>query len=231
MGPSVKAILFDYGGTLDHDGDAWSERFFALYKEEGLDAPPERLQKAFYTADDGLPKRHALKGLDLAATVRLQVQDVLEALGEDRAALARRVAERFVADSRRTLARNRPLLERLSARFRLGVVSNFYGNLEDVLRAEGLRGLFAAVADSEVVGRAKPDAALFQSALAVLGASPAETLMVGDSLPRDMAGAEALGMPHAWLSPSDKPACCAKALRLRTLGELESLLAPTGARA
>lgn len=229
MDTSVKAILFDYGGTLDHDGGTWGERFFALYKEEGLAVSPDRLQKAFYAADDALPARHALPGLGLAETVSLQVQGVLEALGEDRPELSRRVAERFIEDSRRALSRNRPLLERLSRRFRLGIVSNFYGNLEDVLRAEGLRGLFGAVADSAVVGHIKPGPEIFQSALGVLGVSAKEAMMVGDSLPRDMKGAEALGMPHAWLSPSSAAACCPRGLRLRALSDLESLLAPVEA--
>ncbi len=42
-------------------------------------------------------------------------------------------------------ARNRPALEALSEHYRLGVVSNFYGNLEAVCQSSGLAPLFAVV--------------------------------------------------------------------------------------
>ena len=59
-----------------------------------------------------------------------------------------------------------------------------------------------------------------------LGVDPRRTLMVGDSLHRDMAGAHRLGMPHAWLAGPEDPRtpCCPSVLRLRSLGELEPLL-------
>jgi hypothetical protein len=40
-------------------------------------------------------------------------------------------------DSLRCLERNRVLLEELSARYRLGIVSNFYGNLEFICQEIG----------------------------------------------------------------------------------------------
>ena len=38
MTPAVETLLFDFGGTLDADGVAWKERFFTLYRAEGLDS-------------------------------------------------------------------------------------------------------------------------------------------------------------------------------------------------
>ncbi len=36
VAPQTKAILFDFGGTIDADGVAWKERFYPLYLAEHL---------------------------------------------------------------------------------------------------------------------------------------------------------------------------------------------------
>ena len=228
---TLTTVLFDFGGTLDDDGRPWLDRFLPLWRAAGAAGTDAALARAFYDADDGLAAREDLRGRGLEDTVRLQALWTGKALLPGDPAAAEAVAERFTLECRRTLRRNTPLLQRLAARYRLGIVSNFYGNLEDVLASEGLRGLFAAVADSAAVGVEKPDARLFRWALERLGAAPAEALMVGDSKRRDMAGAQALGMPHAWLAGDSGGApCCAGAKVLRTLAELEPLLLPAEVR-
>lgn len=226
-----KALLFDFGGTLDDDGRPWLERLRPLWREAGVRLPDAALDRAFYDADDNLPKRHALVGLDLAATVALQCADAGKVLLPEDPAAAARVAQLYVAQSRATLARNKPVLVRLASRFKLGIVSNFYGNLSGILEAEGLLSLFEAVADSGQIGVEKPDAAIFTWALSRLGVMASDTWMVGDSLKRDMAGAERLGMGHVWLAGAapKTPPCCAEARVLATLAGLEALLVPAGA--
>lgn len=227
----MKSILFDFGGTLDGDGTAWLDRFYPLYKEAGVEADKESFTRAFHRSDDHLPLRFDLQNLPLEKTLDLQVQCVLETLAPERAsgaqgqALRTRLVGRFLEECRGHFRRNRPLLERLRGRYRLGIVSNFYGNLESVLAGEGLGGLFDAVADSGKVGIQKPEAGLFLHALRSLDASPAESVMVGDSIARDMRGAEGLKMPHALLGAPDAARCCPAAWTLKTLPELETLLA------
>jgi putative hydrolase of the HAD superfamily len=219
----MDCLLFDYGGTLDSDGETWLSRFSALYKEAGISASPERFARAFYDSDDNLAKRFDLRGLSLEQTIQLQVIEVLRALSPLHLDKAKFITDRFITDCRKHFKRNRPLLERLSLKYHLGIVSNFYGNLESILSSEGLRDLFGAVADSGAVGSEKPGADIFLCALEKLGASAQSALMVGDSIERDMRGAEKLNMRHAWLS-GQSAACCDKALRLKTLPELEVLL-------
>ncbi len=220
----MRTVLFDFGGTLDADGTTWPDRFYPIYKESGVDSPRETYLRAFYASDDGLAARFPLKGLSFEDTVLLQVRCVLETLAPEKMSLTPEIAGRFIADCRSHFRRNRPMLERLAERYRLGIVSNFYGNLDGVLASEGLRELFGSVADSGVLGAQKPEPAIFLHALRELGGDAADSVMVGDSIPRDMRGAEGLRMAHSLLSADKNAACCPEARTLAALTELESLL-------
>jgi FMN phosphatase YigB (HAD superfamily) len=78
---------------------------------------------------------------------------------------------------------------------------------ENVLTQHGLYGYFDAFAISETVGVTKPDARMFQAALDRLDIAHAdypETVMVGNNLERDIAGANAFGLTTVFLAWSDK---------------------------
>jgi len=219
----MKAVLFDFGGTLDSDGLTWPDRFFPLYRDAGLDLTRDAFLKAFYASDDHLAERFALTGVGLAKTLELQVGCVLESLPGADPGLMPAISGRFLEDCRRFFARNKPVLERLKRRYRLGIVSNFYGNLPDILASEGLDGYFDVVAESARLGHMKPQKEIFLHATRALGVTPDQCMMVGDSVPRDMRGAEGLAMSHALLNPS-AAACCPTAARLTTLPDVERLL-------
>src|SRR5436305_5218150 len=89
-----------------------------------------------------------------------------------------------------------PALRELRGRgLRLVVVSNWDYALPDVLARIGLLELVDAVVASAAVGAAKPDPRIFQAALARAGCAPTEALHIGDSPEKDVAGAEAAGIP------------------------------------
>ena len=178
---------------MDANGIAWKDNFLPIYRKHGITAPQEKFDRAFYDADDNFHLNHAVSGMSFEQTVSLQVQDTLKNLGADMRP-AQAIAAGFLADARACFRRNIPVLEGLSRDYKLGIVSNFYGNMDAVLKSEGLARFFGAVADSRAVGAEKPDAAIFNYALSRLGARPQEAVMVGDSVKRDMAGAKNLGM-------------------------------------
>lgn len=217
VAPAV--LLFDFGGTLDADGVPWKDRFSRLFAEETGAAL--NFDRAFYDADDALVGA-VPRDLSLTDTVGLLARGVAEKLGRPKAAA--RVAGRFLADARASLEQSSEILGRLHGRYKLGIVSNFYGNLEAVCRETGLAPHIDVAVDSAVVGAEKPDPRIFEAALSAVGASPAEALFVGDSLPRDMAGARALGMPHVWLSSGPGLACCPRDRVIGSVRELEEVL-------
>lgn len=194
------SVLFDFGGTLDADGIPWKERFFRLYQGEGLALSSQRFARAFYAADDALVGTIPAT-LPFRETVAILVGRVTHALGVGDPRLVGRIATRFVDEARDRLSANVPLLDHLSRRYRLGIVSNFYGNLGAVCHEVGLSPFLTAVVDSARVGCTKPDPRIFRLALATLRTGPARAVFVGDSLQRDMAGARDVGMAHIWLAP------------------------------
>jgi putative hydrolase of the HAD superfamily len=202
------ALLFDFGGTLDADGVPWKERFRRLYRAHGVAPPDPAFDAAFYAADDAL--LGAPPGCGLGQTVSRLAAGVSAGLGVRDARVTTEVAARFVADALAHVAGNRAVLDRLHARYRLGLVSNFYGNLADVCDEVGLGGLFDVVVDSTRVGCAKPDARIFRHAIDALGVTAAAATFVGDSPSRDMAGARGVGMRHVWLTedPLHAPTPC-----------------------
>jgi beta-phosphoglucomutase-like phosphatase (HAD superfamily) len=208
-------LLFDFGGTLDADGVAWKERFYAIYQAEGVVMNADAFASAFYLADEplvgGLAPATGLAGTVEALVANLEVELARRGFGIERVGAAsgnrgRRVASSFLLDAMTTIARNRPVLETLRGRYRLGIVSNFYGNLEAVCHSAGLTSLFAVLVDSYCIGAEKPDPAIFRAALKSLGAVPETTLFIGDSLPRDREGARRAGLGFIWIAPRETQA-------------------------
>lgn len=221
----LRAILLDYGGTLDGDAQHWFDHFVRLYAEAGSDLSAARIKPAFYAADGALTRDPEIATFGLERMVRTHVALQMRHLDLRDARLADTLADRFIADTRAAWNRNRPLLTRLAERFRLGVVSNSYGNMPALL-ADAALAPFALVVDSALVGIAKPDPAIYTLAVTELDLPPATVLHVGDSWERDVAAAHAAGLRTAWLAPpsATMPAAPPGVWRIASLLELESLL-------
>jgi putative hydrolase of the HAD superfamily len=222
----TEALLFDFGGTLDADGLPWKERFQQLFRAHGVPAGDGVFDPVFYAADDAL--LGALpSGCGLRETVGRLSVGVATGLGVADRHVAARVGESFLEASLVHLSTSRKLLGRLRERYRLGLVSNFYGNLDAVCAEAGLAGLFDVLVDSTRVGFTKPDPRIFRHATGLLGVAPADATFIGDSPSRDMAGARGVGMRHVWLTghrgTSPSP-CCPGDRVIRALGDLEHVL-------
>lgn len=219
---ALRAVLFDYGGTLDGEASHWLDRFVGLYREAGVEVPFERLKDAFYAADEACYATPSIADAGLAQLMELHVRVQLDRLGKSDPRLHRFLVDRFVADSRTSLAASRRVLERLQPVVRLGVVSNFYGNVSRILDAAGFGAILAVVADSHRVGRSKPDPSIYEWAVARLGLASAQVMHVGDSYERDVLGARAAGLRTAWLlgGRSGEPNGPPPDLTLRSLDQL-----------
>jgi HAD superfamily hydrolase (TIGR01509 family) len=95
------------------------------------------------------------------------------------------------------------VLAALKPHYRLGVISNTVGSgdaeLVDALEKAGIRPLIDALVTSRDFGTAKPDPAIYAEGARRLGVPLDATLMVGDRLDTDVAGALNAGIPAVWL--------------------------------
>ncbi len=93
-------------------------------------------------------------------------------------------------------------LEALAAAgYRLAVVSNSDGRVDEALTAAGIRQHFELVIDSQLVGVEKPDPRIFELTLDQLGLGPAQALYVGDIYEVDVVGARRASMDVILLDP------------------------------
>ncbi len=94
-------------------------------------------------------------------------------------------------------------LDRLrEAGFRLGVISNADGRMEDALVRAGLRDRVEFVIDSEAVGMEKPDPRIFEAGAQRLETPVERCMYVGDLYPVDVVGAWTAGMSAVLLDPA-----------------------------
>jgi putative hydrolase of the HAD superfamily len=92
-------------------------------------------------------------------------------------------------------------LEKLHARYKLGIVSNFAipECVDKLLEKHCIDKLFDAVVVSGAVNKRKPSPEIFQKALQKLGVSAKETVFVGDTVDADVMGAKAAGMKSIFI--------------------------------
>jgi HAD superfamily hydrolase (TIGR01509 family) len=195
----VRAVLFDFNGTLSDDEPVLCAIFCALFAELGRPLTPE----AYFA--------------ELAG--RSDPEIVRRWLGEgrrDEAAIVDEVTRRYcdaAADGATITPGARAAVSLASARGHVGIVSGALRvTIEAVLHGAGLATAFDPVVAAEDVRRGKPDPEGYLAALARLdGLAAHEVLVVEDSGP-GVAAARAAGMrvagvlgttPRAGLAAAD----------------------------
>lgn len=229
---SIKGIIFDYGGTLDTQGVHWFHIFREAYAQYLPEVAEAQLREAYVYGERYLATHRVIEPADdFLAMLQKKVAIQLSALAIENAELNTDIANYCDGLVRRNMEQTREVLERLSARYPLVLVSNFYGNIRAVLHTYGIEHYFGAVIESAVVGIRKPDARIFGLGVEALGFSPEEVLVVGDSYDKDIVPAHSLGCRTVWFkgqgwntAEEDGQECCADVVIAR-LGELsEGLL-------
>lgn len=193
MTATLKALIFDFNGTLCLDEPLLLSLYQRVLAEEGVVLPAAEYEADYLGLSDAAVFAKALTGAgrradaaNVAAMVARKSRFYLEAVATG-PPLAPGAAD---------------LIRGAARRYRLAVASGApRREIEWVLRQAGLRDCFAALVAMEDVERGKPDPAPFLKALAGLngGARPVdrilteECLVLEDSL-GGIRGAKAAGM-------------------------------------
>ena len=126
------------------------------------------------------------------------------------------------------IAESRKVLSALKKHYRIGLVTNFYGNMSVVLEEFGLSSYFETITESAVVGVRKPDSQIFNIAVKSMVVRPENVVVIGDSYTKDILPAHKLGCHTVWLKgegwTSEEPTTCVADYSIKNLVELQPIL-------
>lgn len=205
----IQGIIFDYGGTIDTNSRHWAEVLWSKYVTHQVPVTKEAFREAYVFGERSLAKfpfvrpDHNFHDV-LAIKCKLQMEylaekrhlPIDEAMLRNYATLVADSCYDYVLD---VLKVTRPVVDELAKRYKLVLVSNFYGNIQTILKDFGLMDYFADIVESSVVGVRKPDPAIYQLGVDAMGYPADKVLVVGDSFSKDMVPAKKVGCKAAWL--------------------------------
>lgn len=205
----TKGYIFDYGGTLDTGGHHWGKVLWQAYASHGVGVTESQFREAYVHAERTLGSQHIIMpGFTFRQTLDTKLRIELEHLTTTGALVAgakevERLRQGMLDDLydgvKAETAKSRRVVEAVAKNHKTALVSNFYGNISTVLNEFGLDGLFLSVIESAVVGVRKPDPMIFTLGVEALGLTPAETVVVGDSIGKDILPARQAGCRTVWL--------------------------------
>lgn len=213
----IKGIIFDYGGTIDTNSLHWSEVLWEGYRNVGIPISKDEFRTSYVFAERALARHPYIKQehnfLDLLRikcdleTSDLTSRGVWLASDEERKSKSDAVAQYCYNYVLKVLKVSRPIIARLSEKYPLVLVSNFYGNIETILEDFNLQ-YFRRIVESAVVGVRKPDPKIFQLGVDALREVMDKTekelpasdiVVVGDSFSKDIAPATQIGCQTVWI--------------------------------
>ena len=155
-------LLFDFGGTLDTAGCHWGKFLWYAYKRNGIPVTEEQLREAYVHAERTLGKQPIIQSHDtflsmLTSKLKLEFEYLVDCgwLVADKVEAERmqRILLNDIYDKvKANIAESRKVLSALKKHYRIGLVTNFYGNMSVVLEEFGLSSYFETITESAVVG-------------------------------------------------------------------------------
>ena len=192
MFSNLKYIFFDVGNTLLFPN---RERIHAPLTERRLTPDPEHLRDLERRTKNEFDALMSQDGHDHGFWTMFYTQLLAEiGLRDDsvRDQLVQNIRNSGNWDQIRPGTREK--LEQIGAKYRIAVISNADGRIEDVLNRCDIAGCFRTITDSGLVGYEKPHPEIFRQALRTMDATPGESLYVGDVYSVDYVGATGAGM-------------------------------------
>lgn len=204
MKNNIKGIIFDYGGTIDTNGNHWAEVIWQEYLTAGTEISKEIFREAYIHGERTLAKFPIIKPEDtFRILLEKKIKIQFEYLNEKGCNLGDKAREEITKGCYQkvldTMKITRNVVATLSERYPMVLVTNFYGNMPVVLQEFGLDKFFGSIIESSVVGIRKPDPALYAMGVDVLSLPAEEILVVGDSYRKDICPADSIGCRTVWI--------------------------------
>lgn len=202
---TVKGVLIDFGGTIDTDGRHWYKVFKQAYSCVAPAIEDALLRQAYVYAERTLGKNPIINSqFTFYKTLETKLSLQTDFLRENGCSVTELQSKNILECCYSVVTTNinkvaNPELESLSERCPLVLVTNFYGNMNSVLKEFGIDRYFTGIVESAVEGVRKPNPDIFRIAVNRLGVLPADTVMIGDSLSKDILPAMEVGCKTIWL--------------------------------
>lgn len=193
----TSAVFFDVDFTLIHPGPRFQAAgYLETCARYGVTVDPSRFDAAVAGATAVLDS--ADQEFDPQVFIDYTAR-IIELMGGDpakAAAPAREIYDEWASHDHFTLYDDvAETLRVLKARgLELGLISNGHRSLESFQSHFEIEGLISVTVSSLDHGFMKPHASIFRAALDLARVPAAEAVMVGDSYPHDVLGAEQVGM-------------------------------------
>ena len=204
----IKGIIFDYGGTLDTEARHWSEVLWEGYQASGVPVTKEQFLTAYVYAERELARIPYIRPTDtfynlLYKKVDLEFDNLyqqgVEFSAQQLATYTKEIAKYCDSVACNQVKQNIPILEELSETYPMVLVTNFYGNINSVIKEYGISTYFTDVVESAVVGVRKPSPQIFTLGVEALKLQPNEVVVIGDSYSKDIQPALEAGCQAIWL--------------------------------
>ena len=201
----IKAILFDFGGTLDNDGADWFTRLYQAITQRTGSMDRDDFDRSAMTAANAIGDLDDTPKLSMAGTAKRLCHTLHAQMQRDGNKPPGwepdDVVDEFMSHAQEFLRRNQKVLEQLQQRYRLGVISNNWGNTAGWCSHFNIDHLMDTIIDSAVIGAVKPERKIFDAALDQLQLPARQCAYVGDRYDCDMIGAHDAGLFSIWITP------------------------------
>lgn len=169
------------------------------------------------------------KGLiDRSVIRKNRFLSILESFGAGDQKLSEHLSDAYVSRSPQKghlIEGAKELLLALNEKLPLFIVTNGFEEVQyQKVRCSGLEGFFREVVISEKIGHKKPSREIFDHIMGKHSLSHHESIMIGDNLLTDIAGAKNAGIDSVFFNPEKNPHDSSMTYEIGHLLELRSIL-------
>lgn len=207
---SYKCILFDLDHTLwDYETNS-SAALLQLYQKYKLDslgaAPCDQFVKNFTKINTELWDKHDRNEITRDVLRYDRFDLVFRSAGLEHRELSLRFSEEYLVESPKgssLVPHARELLDYLKGKgYSLYIVTNGFEEIQGTkIASGGITHYFDGIVTSARAGSKKPDKGIFEFVMKESGFKAPESIMIGDNLLTDIAGARNASIDHVFYNP------------------------------
>lgn len=202
-------VFFDLDHTLwDYDANA-SEALFELYDkyrfEELGTFSKEELVNTFFEVNYELWDLYNYHRISRADIRKRRFPRIFQRLSTGLEHLPAALEMEYIAlapTKSRVFPHSHEVLDYLKSKYQLHVITNGFDDIQATkIASSQFQDYFGHIITSESSKSRKPNPKIFEVAFELTGADEFNSIMIGDNLNSDIAGAKRMGMDYVWFNP------------------------------